>query len=548
MNLLFKKWINYFSEKNSILEFLFFIFLLAIWGLYFIPIYKSGFIYWNDFDLLSKFCEQKAFTTIINQKIEPIFYILGILFCKFNITQPTLYHYINTTLHISSSILIFYFLRILFSRFIDGRLVKIISVVCALIFCFHPINIDVVFWIYSVKELFLTFFCLLSLVCYLNFLKHPHSKISYLLSLLFLIFSCISSRYCYQIFIFYLGLGIFFSAKKSFRTTMLTILPFLMIIAFTFYVYFINDFYQYTFFKYSGKGLLTYLVTFFAATINDLIFPVNRPFYIPLTEYIDQLQLSNIIFSVSGLLILVSFLLFGYIKKIKLLQLSSTLIIILLIINHSFIELKDFVSLNHLNYFTSFGFALFIGTIFGFTNLKKKITITNISIGLVSILILTLSISSFHKMRSWENEIAFWNSVLKFYPQSLFVREQKAQSVEYHKNLILSNYGRERPNIQFDNKLIDLGNIANNINPNIEFRFQNLGNNPVVINKVFTSCGCTSARWTKSPVLPNNHGNITVGIDTGDFNGFFSKSVVVKFNKCDEPFRLTIKGNVKVQI
>jgi len=406
MNFLFKKQINYFSEKNSILVFLFFIFLLAIWGLYFIPIYKSGFIYWNDLDLLSKFCEQEAFTTIINQKIELIFYILGILFCKFNITQPTLYHYINTTLHIGSSILIFYFLRILFSTFIDGRLVKIISVVCALIFCFHPINADAIFWIYSVKELFLTFFCLLSLVCYLNFLKHPHSKISYLLSFLFLIFSCISSRYCYQIFIFYLGLGIFLPTKKSFKTAILTILPFLLTITFIFYIYFINDFYQFTFFNVnSDKGLFLYLITLFT-TINDLIYPINRPVYIPVTEYLNQPQLLNIIFSVPGLLLLVFFLFFSYIKKIKLFQLSSTLMIILLIINHSFIETEDFVSLNYLNYFTSFGFVLFTGTILGVINFKKKIT-TNISIGLVSVLIFILSITSFHKMRSWKNEITF---------------------------------------------------------------------------------------------------------------------------------------------
>lgn len=291
MNLLIKRWINYFAEKNSVLEYLFFIFFLAIWGLYFIPIYKSGFIYWNDFDLLSKFCEQKAFTTIIKQKIEPIFYILDLLFCKFNITQPTIYHYINTTLHIGSSILIFYFLRILFSTFTDDRLVKIISVVCALIFCFHPINTDAVFWIYSVKELFLTFFSLLSLICYLNFFKHPYNKISYLLSVLFLILSCISSRYCYQIFIFYLGLGIFLPTKKSFKTTILTILPFLLIITLIFYIYFINDFYQFTFFNVnSDKGLFLYLIILFT-TITDLIYPINRPIYIPLAEYLNKLQL-----------------------------------------------------------------------------------------------------------------------------------------------------------------------------------------------------------------------------------------------------------------
>lgn len=112
----------------------------------------------------------------------------------------------------------------------------------------------------------------------------------------------------------------------------------------------------------------------------------------------------------------------------------------------------------------------------------------------------------------------------------------------------MSNYGRERPNIQFDYKLIDLGNITNDIHPNVEFKFQNLGNNPVVINKVFASCGCTSTQWTKAPVLPNNQGNIAVSIDLGGFNGFFSKSIIVKFNKCDKPFKLTVKGNVNVQI
>jgi hypothetical protein len=126
--------------------------------------------------------------------------------------------------------------------------------------------------------------------------------------------------------------------------------------------------------------------------------------------------------------------------------------------------------------------------------------------------------------------------------------EQQAHAVKCHKNLLLSNYGRERPNIQFDNKLIDFGNITNDINSKTEFRFKNLENKPVVINKVLASCGCTSTRRTKPPVLPNKHGKITVGIDTNGFNGFFSKSIAVKFDKCDEPLKGTIKGNVKVQI
>lgn len=76
--------------------------------------------------------------------------------------------------------------------------------------------------------------------------------------------------------------------------------------------------------------------------------------------------------------------------------------------------------------------------------------------------------------------------------------EQQAHAVKYHKNLLLSNYGRERPYIQFDNKLIDFGNITNDINSKTEFRIKNLENKLVVLNKFLASCGCTSTRWTKS--------------------------------------------------
>jgi hypothetical protein len=79
-----------------------------------------------------------------------------------------------------------------------------------------------------------------------------------------------------------------------------------------------------------------------------------------------------------------------------------------------------------------------------------------------------------------------------------------------------------------------------------EFAFTNTGNEPLIIDGVSASCGCTVPSFNHEPVLPNQRGTIKVKFDTHGKNGPFDKIVYVKSNvpTVKEKYELYIRGTV----
>ncbi|MDR1761662.1 MAG: DUF1573 domain-containing protein, partial [Bacteroidales bacterium] len=59
----------------------------------------------------------------------------------------------------------------------------------------------------------------------------------------------------------------------------------------------------------------------------------------------------------------------------------------------------------------------------------------------------------------------------------------------------------------------DLGSIPQGVPVTVSFEFTNTGNAPLIISNVTPACNCTDAKWTKTPVMPNQKGSIEVTFD-----------------------------------
>jgi len=78
------------------------------------------------------------------------------------------------------------------------------------------------------------------------------------------------------------------------------------------------------------------------------------------------------------------------------------------------------------------------------------------------------------------------------------------------------------------------------------FDFQNVGEEPLVINQAIASCGCTVPEYTKTPIQPGEKGQIKVTYNgTGKFPGHFKKSITVRTNGATEMTRLYIEGDME---
>ena len=108
-----------------------------------------------------------------------------------------------------------------------------------------------------------------------------------------------------------------------------------------------------------------------------------------------------------------------------------------------------------------------------------------------------------------------------------------------------NNLVAQTPKVEFDKAVHDFGDIMiTSGHHSCTFTFKNIGEQPVIIQTVISSCGCTNPVWTKSPVLPGKTGKIDVTFlnDQGPYP--FDKSITIYISGEQRPVVLRIKGVV----
>lgn len=105
------------------------------------------------------------------------------------------------------------------------------------------------------------------------------------------------------------------------------------------------------------------------------------------------------------------------------------------------------------------------------------------------------------------------------------------------------NENPNAPEIKFEATVHDYGKIENGANGDCEFKFKNIGKEPLRLSDVKASCGCTIPTWTKDLILPGKTGTIKVHYDTKR-TGPINKQITVTSNAKTATVILTIKGEI----
>ena len=101
------------------------------------------------------------------------------------------------------------------------------------------------------------------------------------------------------------------------------------------------------------------------------------------------------------------------------------------------------------------------------------------------------------------------------------------------------------PEIFFKKTTHDYGTIDLNGDGTYNFEFTNIGNEPLILSKPRSSCGCTVPSWPKEPILPGETNKIKVTYNIHK-SGAFNKTVTVFSNsKKKSTTLLRIKGKVE---
>jgi hypothetical protein len=96
---------------------------------------------------------------------------------------------------------------------------------------------------------------------------------------------------------------------------------------------------------------------------------------------------------------------------------------------------------------------------------------------------------------------------------------------------------------KFENETINYGKISKSSNGDRVFTFTNIGNKPLIIKDIKSSCGCTIPEKPKQPIMPGKKGEIKVSYDTKR-DGGFSKSITIFSNAKNARKTIRIKGAV----
>lgn len=85
-------------------------------------------------------------------------------------------------------------------------------------------------------------------------------------------------------------------------------------------------------------------------------------------------------------------------------------------------------------------------------------------------------------------------------------------------------------NVAFKSDSYDFGTIPEGPAAEHVFMFTNTGKEPIVIERVQPSCGCTAPDWTKEPVAPGKQGMVKATYGTQGRPGHFEKNMTVFTN------------------
>ncbi|MFT2009908.1 DUF1573 domain-containing protein [Pontibacter sp. 13R65] len=103
------------------------------------------------------------------------------------------------------------------------------------------------------------------------------------------------------------------------------------------------------------------------------------------------------------------------------------------------------------------------------------------------------------------------------------------------------------PALTFDEAEFNFGDITQGDVVEHVFKFTNTGTQPLVIERVDVTCGCTTPSWTKEPVMPGKTGFVTAKFNSAGKMGQQKKAITVHSNSADGAKYVYIVTNIKAK-
>ncbi|MBC7694575.1 MAG: tetratricopeptide repeat protein [Burkholderiales bacterium] len=388
----------------------------------YIKLFSANFISWDDGEVVlynndvHQFDIRAFFTKYYVGNYAPVSMIgFAIDWLLFN-GNAAGHHAMSLLFHIVNTLLVFQLVNLILKD-------KVKAGVCALIFCFHPLQVETVAWVSAKNNLVYSLFFLSGLLYYAKFLIN-NKKNYYIYALAFFVLSALSkpSAICFPLVL--LLLDYLLETKSDLKSRLINKIPFLIIaIAFgiaTIYTRtedkFINQNHAYAFHErigYAGYAILQYLYKF--------LIPINLSVIYP---YPQNKVLSTVVGY--GIIVLLLFVSYKFFKSGKVLVFGLLFFITNLLLVLQFLPFGEVLTADRYMYLPIIGLSMVLLSVF--PPKENALKIIGVSLTLI------FGTLTFVRTAVWKNSISLYSDIVIKYPHSFVALNSLGAEYMLNKN------------------------------------------------------------------------------------------------------------------
>ncbi len=103
----------------------------------------------------------------------------------------------------------------------------------------------------------------------------------------------------------------------------------------------------------------------------------------------------------------------------------------------------------------------------------------------------------------------------------------------------------DKTELRVADSVFNFGEIKEGDNVRHTYIVQNVGDQPLFIANVATSCGCTAPEFPKEPILPGQSGEVTLEFNSQGKAGHQKKNALIISNAVNAPYSIGFEAEVK---
>lgn len=417
------------THKNTVFKPTIFyaLILSALVVLAYFKLFSANFISWDDGDVLVNnkdvhdFNIKAFFTNYYVGNYAPIAMIgFAIDWLIFNGSTAG-HHAMSLVFHLINSVLVYYLVSLILKDNLKALL-------CTIIFCFHPLQVETVAWVSAKNNLVYSVFFLLGLIQYSKFIIEGIKKY-YVYALLLFGLSVLSkpSAICFPLVL--VLLDYLLKEKQNIKSQLLNKIPFIIVAVIlgvaTIYTRtedkFINQNHAYAIHErigYAGYALLQYIYKLFIPMNLSVIYPYPQ----------NKLMSIMIGYVVIGLLIFGLYKLYKSSSKYIFFGLLFFIVNLLLVLQ--FIPFGEVLTADRYMYLPVIGISIALVSILRIKDKQLKI------VGIASVLV--FGSLTFMRASVWKNSISLYSDIIKKYPHSFVALNSLGAEYMLNKNYDMS--------------------------------------------------------------------------------------------------------------